>query len=53
MKPLHSVRPQPILKSLPLRGAWIETHGCIRSALAARSLPLRGAWIETTQLCIT
>ena len=35
------------MRSLPVRGAWIET--VMRSTLATSqwSLPVRGAWIET------
>ena len=37
------------LLSLPVRGAWIEMLGVIRSLFMVRSsLPVRGAWIEIT-----
>ena len=36
-----------ILRSLPLRGAWIETYILRLTAIVVKSLPLRGAWIET------
>ena len=34
------------LKSLPLRGAWIEIVAEAHSLAMLLSLPLRGAWIE-------
>ena len=34
-------------KSLPTRGAWIETAQCGRDPGRGASLPTRGAWIET------
>ena len=34
-------------KSLPTRGAWIETHMQLCAGGTIRSLPTRGAWIET------
>ena len=37
---------QQILKSLPVRGAWIEIVAIDYSSSLSGSLPVRGAWIE-------
>ncbi len=34
------------LKSLPMRGAWIEIYNTITISICTTSLPMRGAWIE-------
>ena len=34
------------LRSLPVRGAWIEIFFFGRGCLIFQSLPVRGAWIE-------
>ncbi len=34
------------LRSLPVRGAWIEIHDCRGFSGIPASLPVRGAWIE-------
>ena len=38
-----------VQRSLPLRGAWIETLTGAFLTTISKSLPLRGAWIETRQ----
>ena len=34
------------MRSLPIRGAWIEIFHLIGTTLPILSLPIRGAWIE-------
>ena len=34
------------LKSLPVRGAWIEIGTAANGCVSLKSLPVRGAWIE-------
>ena len=35
-----------VLRSLPVRGAWIEMRTDARLVVSVVSLPVRGAWIE-------
>ena len=35
-----------VLRSLPVRGAWIEMGEDIHDSISFASLPVRGAWIE-------
>ena len=34
------------VRSLPVRGAWIEMRSCTMALALMSSLPVRGAWIE-------
>ena len=36
-------------RSLPARGAWVETRMAVTVTITPRSLPARGAWVETTR----
>ena len=49
MKSAHAAYPARSIKSLPVRGAWIEIKHACPAVWAIRSLPVRGAWIE---ICI-
>ena len=35
-----------LLRSLPVRGAWVEIIISDKTARRAKSLPVRGAWVE-------
>ena len=47
MKWLLTVRKRRKIKSLPVRGAWIEIFSiAVETFFCCMSLPVRGAWIE-------
>ena len=46
MKSPAAGAPLVLLRSLPVRGAWVEMEVFLMPAVASVSLPVRGAWVE-------